>query len=420
MITSEKLVPKLEEAGIDAIVASTNPHVFYTTGMVPSTTVTPHEENFEQTGYYYDSPPSPPKCFSVWTVDEGGPYMVIPPVETTQIADSPADPVRTYVYSPGEYTIDESPDMDEGDLAVLEALGNNYDDIFEALGAAMDDLVDPSDTVAFERMSLSNAVWDHVEGVLPTDDVEEATTVFHELRMTKTDEEIRRLRTASEIHENAIEESLDELEEGMTETEFADIFRQKQCRQGAKPWHTMIGFGSHSAYSHANPGDRELEAGDVIRFEVGIEYEHYPADLARTYAFKSAPETAKRRYDAIYAAMETAEELMAHGESTTDVHNGAMDAARATAKEVGADELVGWTRRHIGHNMGIDMHDHPLLAPSMAELGDDELRAGMVMNYELAHLTLGNFGVQLEDTGVVTENGFEPFTGAPETLQVID
>jgi Xaa-Pro aminopeptidase len=269
-------------------------------------------------------------------------------------------------------------------------------------------------------MSLSPTVFDHVEDRIEYAELSEATKVFHDMRRIKTDEEVRRLRKATEINETAIEDAVKHLEEGMTEQEFADIFCSLQCKQGAKPGHTNIAFGQHTEYAHAIPGDRELEAGDLIRFEVGIEYQHYPADLARTYAFKSATDDAKQRYQVIREGLKRAEEMMVDGASTTEVHNAAMDRARETASDVGADALTEWTRRHIGHNMGLDVHDHPLLSPTMREFGDDTLRAGMVMNYEAAHLILESGGVQIEDTALVTENGIEAFSNAPDELPVVE
>jgi len=420
MITHEKIIPKLEEYGVDLIIASTNTHVYYSSGLLPSTTVTPHAENFEETGYYYDSPSSPPKCFSVWSVEHGGPFLVIPPVSTTQLADFDIDPVEIRIYSPDEYMLPHEGELSADSRKIMDALDNRHDTIYDGLEVVLGELTDSTTHVALERMSLSPTVFEHVESRIEYEELSEATEIFHDLRRIKTDEEVRRLRTAAEIHERAIEAAVDQLEAGMTESEFADIFRSFQCEQGAKPGHTNIAFGDHTAYAHAIPGDRELRAGDLVRFEAGIDYQHYPADLARTYAFKSATDDAKQRYQVIREGLKRAEEMMVDGASTTDVHNAAMDRARETASEVGANALTEWTCRHIGHNMGLDVHDHPLLSPTMREYGDDTLRAGMVMNYEAAHLILESGGVQIEDTALITEDGIEAFSSAPDELPIID
>lgn len=419
MLTKNKIHPALEKRDIDVLIASTDLHVFYTTGLYPSTTVTPHRENFEETGYYYDSPPSPPKCFGIWSVEYDRPLLVLPPVSTTQLADHGLDIQETYVYSPSDYMINQRGALSDGDMAVVNALEETHRSIFDALFAALEPLVDTKSRVAVEVMSLSPAVSDRIRAGLDVGEITEATEILHELRQTKTEREVERLRTAAKLNESAIDSTANELEAGMTELEAAEIFRREQCREGAAPGHTMIGFGEHSAYAHASPGERTLEDGDLVRFEVGLEYEHYPADLARTYAFRTATEAAEQQYAVVYAAMEECASQLRDGILVKDVHEASMQRARDVASDLGVSELENWTRRHIGHNIGLDVHDHPLLSASLGDFGGETLRSGMVMNYEAAYLTLGWGGVQIEDTALVTDDGIEAFTSSPATLPII-
>lgn len=419
MLPAAKIYSVLEERDIDVIVASTDIHVFYTTGLMPSTTVTPHRENFMETGCYYDSPPSPPKCFSIWSSAYDRPFLVLPPVSTTQLADHQLDLEGMFVYAPGEYMINQRGTLSDGDAKVVNALDTVYGSIFEALFAALEPLITPESRLAIERMSLSSAVFDRIRDGLDVAEYVEATGVFHQLRQTKTDEEIGRLRRAAELNESAIESTARALQPGMSEREAADLFRQQQCREGAAPGHTMIGFGEHSAYSHAVPGERTLQEGDLIRFEVGLQYEHYPADLARTYALGSASDEAQKQYEVVYAAMDECASVMRDGVDVSEVHTTSMERAREVAREIGATELESWTRRHIGHNIGLDVHDHPLLSASLDDYGRATLRTGMVMNYEAAYLTLGWGGIQIEDTALVTDDGIEAFTTSPETLPIL-
>lgn len=431
MITEDKIAPALSEHGIDILIASTPMHVFYTSGLITSTTVTPHAENFEDTGFYFDTPQSPPKNLSIWTADHGGPYLVIAPNESGQLPN--LDIEETFVYSPDGVSSRPSGELSERQQLIQRALENSHPSIYEALFAALDGLVDGDSHVALERMSLSPTTFEHISSGLPTETISEATPLLQELRIIKTDEEVRRLRRAAEVNERAIEDAIDELESGMTEREFANIFREKQARLGANNRHTHIGFGPNSANGHVVPGDRVIQPGDLIRFEVGCYYvddsdfdrhidprhTYYPGDLARTYAFQKASEAHRAQYRVIHATMEKCRSLLAGGNAASDIHATTMEYARSFAREHGVTELVDWDRRMIGHNIGLDCHDHPLLSQEMRQYDFDTLEAGMVMNWEVGYYDHSVGGIQLEETGLITRDGVEAFTASPTTLEIV-
>ena len=50
----------------------------------------------------------------------------------------------------------------------------------------------------------------------------------------------------------------------------------------------------------------------------------------------------------------------------------------------------------------------------------NEVKAGAVITVEPGVYLPGEFGVRLEDFGLVTEDGYEPFTQSPHELQIID
>lgn len=431
MIGEDKIIPALREQDIDIIIASTPMHVFYTSGIVTSTTVTPHDENFEETGFYYDTPASPPKNLTIWSVDHGGPYMVLAPNETGQLPYLDAE--ETVVYAPEGFKKDSEEELSDREEVVRKALQNSQPTIYEALASAVDPLMDDDSHVALEKMSLSSVVYGHIEDRLDCGRISDATPVFHELRLTKTPEEIARLKRAAESTESAILAAVDEITAGMTEREFANIFRIKQAELGCNNRHCHIGFGPNSAHGHVVPGDRVIQEGDLIRFEVGgyyvddrdldrqIDPRHtfYPGDLARTYAYREATEKHERQYEVVYSAMEKCRSLLADGVTAASVHHETMDHARRVAQEVGAKELVDWTRRMCGHNIGLDAHDHPLISPDMDRVEHNTLLTNMVMNWELGYMSQGVGGIQLEETGRITDDGVESFTASQDRLPIV-
>ena len=60
----------------------------------------------------------------------------------------------------------------------------------------------------------------------------------------------------------------------------------------------------------------------------------------------------------------------------------------------------------LGHGVGIDVHEEPVLSPR----NERPLAAGNVVTVEPGVYLPGEFGMRLEDFGVITETGFEVFT----------
>ncbi len=90
--------------------------------------------------------------------------------------------------------------------------------------------------------------------------------------------------------------------------------------------------------------------------------------------------------------------------------------AHERAEEVLAAAGFGGRMGHgLGHGVGIDIHEEPVLAPR----NERPLVAGNVVTVEPGIYLPGKFGMRLEDFGVVTDNGFDVFTNSTHDLVVI-
>jgi Xaa-Pro aminopeptidase len=235
-----------------------------------------------------------------------------------------------------------------------------------------------------------------------------AWEIFRQIRAIKTPEEVRRLRASAQIAEKSIAAALAVARPGATERDLAVAFHETTIREGALPVLAVIGTGPRSALPNAQPTDRRLVAGDIIRFDVGGRYLHYRADIARIGSLGEPSAKVKRYHHAIRAGMMRAIEAMKPGARCADIFNIAMETARK-------EGLPHYKRNHVGHGIGLDGYDPPNLTPSSQEV----LEEGMVLCVETPYYELGFAGLQVEDTVAVGKNGPISLMATSSELRVV-
>jgi len=392
MMPIDQVERALDEGGLDLLVASSLENVYYTSGTYSVATKGLGEPSF---------------C--LWSADAGGPYLVMPAREGSSLADNDVDPAGVYPY--GSSNIYRGESLSATDQRVLDVQeAGEFDDPIDALVTAIDDLAG-GPTVAVERAGFDPDGFVRLSDALDGYDLDRAADVLHDLRRVKTDEEISRLRRSAEITETSMEEAMAALEPGMTERDLANDFRSRVCEKGGEPLFLTVGFGERTAYTHPLPGDREIEAGDLVRWDGGCTYENYCSDIGRTYAFRSADPAATQTYDALYAGLDAALGQLGDGVTTGDVY----DAGVAAVRESGTESLAEFDPFHLGHGIGVEIYDPPTIVPGAGTLSE-----GMVMCVEPPYNELGMGGFLIEDEVVVTEDGVEKLTDAAETLPVVE
>lgn len=234
---------------------------------------------------------------------------------------------------------------------------------------------------------------------------------FRQIRALKTPEEIERLTGAAHVTEQSIVYAANTAYEGMTEREMAIAFETQQIRLGAQPNLGHIGFGHGGMLGMINRGDDRLQRGDMIRFDAGCMYRGYASDLARTFAFGEADAKLRQYYGAILAGQQAAIECMKPGVLACEVFERGMAATREHG-------IPHYKRHHIGHGIGIGYagYDIPLIGPK----DRTPLAPGMVLEIETPYYEFGWGGIQVEDTVLVTEGGHEILTTISRELGMLD
>lgn len=148
---------------------------------------------------------------------------------------------------------------------------------------------------------------------------------------------------------------------------------------------------------------------------------HYHGDLTRTVVVGEVSDEVRAMHAATLQALDAGIESIRPGVAGRDVHRAAcqvlVDRRFGTTTE-GFEGPAGVPKMNhsTGHGVGLDVHE----APSLREVTEDVLDQGDVVTVEPGLYKLGSGGVRIEDTGMVTTEGFKNFTQISRSLDPRD
>ena len=230
------------------------------------------------------------------------------------------------------------------------------------------------------------------------------------LRAAKVASEIARMRAAQAIADAAFAHIVGYMRPGMTERQVQVELEDFMVRHGASglAFTSIVACGAHGASPHAVSGDTRLEAGQCVVLDFGARAQGYCSDMTRV-VFLGEPSAAMRHaYAVLREANETVEAMLLPGVTGAQAH--------AKAEEIlAAGGFAGKMGHGLGHGVGIDIHEQPNLSPR----NEKPLVAGNVVTVEPGIYLEGEFGMRLEDFGVITERGFQVFTQSSHEMVII-
>jgi len=270
--------------------------------------------------------------------------------------------------------------------------------------------------IGLDETGMSAPIWAEIVRRLPNATVVPASTVWWEIRMVKTPEELRRLRLASEIAEHAMNAAFALAKPGASEADVVREYHLQLAARGARPTFAMFGSGTRTGYPHILESSKTIEAGDLIRYDTGCTYRYYHSDTARATVIGKPTDVHRRIWDVMVAGEEAGIAKVRAGVQPRDIH--------AAAMKPGLDlGLAEFARFHCGHGIGISVYDPPLMTAADPTRSiflmpgvDDGLEEGMVINIEVGYYLQGVAGFLCEDTMVVRRDGCELLTRNSKAL----
>lgn len=345
----------------DALLVMTEPEVRYYTGFLSQ---------------FWESPTRP---WFVVVPAQGKPIAVVPGIGAAGMAATWLDDVRTW----------SSPDPRDDGVSLLAATVSALPSRFGRLGV-------PMGAETQLRMPLADFL--SLRDRLTNLEIVDATGTIRRIRALKSENEIRKIRTACDIASKAFEALPAKLRMGQTEREICRTFKIDMLAAGADSAPYVMGVSGPGGYDNIimGPCDRELTDGDVMIIDTGATYDGYFCDFDRNYGFGRVPDRARRAYETVYRATEAGFQAAVPGATTADLWRAmwwVLEAGGARGNDVG----------RMGHGLGMQLTEWPSNMP-----GDDtELQTGMVMTLEPGMaLTPGQYMVH-EENIVIRDEGPE-------------
>jgi Xaa-Pro dipeptidase len=386
----------MREQNLGALIGSTLENVYYVSGL--------WSQNFIVT-------PRHAQLFAIVAADRlATPYIVAGQGDAAGIVQSCPNTAGVFLHGTFYRTVNQGTTLTDLDLGVKRLTVDQpaASSPLAALILALKTAGLEKERIAIDERGLAPGFLDELKAHLPKAQFEPGDMLLRKIRSVKTPEEISLLKKAMEIAEGAIQEFFSNAREGMTEEEAVRIFDAYVTSHGARPKFTMIYFGNHSAIGQISRLDGVLRKGEVGRLDVGCVYQGYNSDLARSYSLGEPNARARSYYQATLVGQEQAIASMRPGVRANAVFTVGVETVRAHG-------IPHFQRHHVGHAIGLEVYDLPVLNAS----DNTVLEEGMVFEVELPYYELGLGGIQPEDTVLVTKDGAKILTTLPRDFKVL-
>ncbi|MFP7412246.1 M24 family metallopeptidase [Priestia filamentosa] len=230
------------------------------------------------------------------------------------------------------------------------------------------------------------------------------------LRLIKTSEEIKILKEAAKLTDEAFHHILSYIKPGVTELEVSNELEFYMRKHGAasSSFDTIVASGYRSALPHGVASEKVIKEGELVTLDFGAYYKGYCSDITRTVAVGDVSDELKNIYDIVLKAQLRGVDGIKKG--ITGVQADAL--ARDYITEHGYGEYFGHS---TGHGIGLEVHE----GPALSTRSDTVLEPGMVVTVEPGIYVPNVGGVRIEDDLLITDEGNENLTYAPKELIIL-
>jgi Xaa-Pro aminopeptidase len=196
--------------------------------------------------------------------------------------------------------------------------------------------------------------------------IKNAAPIFAALRLRKSEIELRLLQHAiditTEAQERAWSVAANAKWEYEVDAQVVYTFKLRNADHWGYP--SIVGCGPNATTLHYIESQGRVQRGQLILMDVGAEYEHYTADVTRTFPVngKFSPAQAEV-YQIVFDAQEAGAKVIRPGAIYSDVHRAATEVIKTGLLKLGlitdrnSEQYRLWFMHGTTHWLGMNVHD---------------------------------------------------------------
>lgn len=263
--------------------------------------------------------------------------------------------------------------------------------------------------IGFEKDHVTFAMYEQYKSAIDGELVP-VSNLVENLRLYKSEDELKIMKKAAEIADQAYQHIQGFIKPGVKEIEISNELEFFMRRQGAdsSSFDTIVASGWRSALPHGVASEKEIQNGELVTLDYGALYQGYCSDTTRTVAVGEISDELKNIYDIVLEAQLRGVKGIKPGMTGKE----ADALTRDYISEKGYGDHYGHS---AGHGLGMEVHE----APALSRLSETILQPGMVVTVEPGIYVPDVGGCRIEDDIIITENGNERLTISSKELIIL-
>lgn len=309
---------------------------------------------------------------------------------------------KLFALTDGRYDVQIRSQAEGFDITVISRpMSEHIGDILNSL-APLSVGYETMSITDFELTNIKNASGDGVSFVACTD-------FGSEIRAVKDNSEISCMKRAAKIADEAFVSMCASLKKGMTERGVAALLDYEMARRGSEgsAFSTIAASGIRGAMPHAEAENIEIPDDCLMTFDFGAVSGGYRSDITRTIHIGTPKRELLSLWELVFDVQQKCLKSVKAGISCREIDE--------LARELFAKEgMEKYFTHSLGHGVGLAVHESPTLSKRSNEI----LCENMIVTIEPGLYIEGLGGVRIEDSAVVTKDGFELLTHAPYEINI--
>ena len=196
--------------------------------------------------------------------------------------------------------------------------------------------------------------------------IQNASPIFAQMRLRKSPMELDLMQHAIDIsieaHQRAQAFASQARWEYEVDAQVAYTFKLRNADNWGYP--DIVGCGPNATTLHYEESQGPVKTGQLMLMDVGAEYDHYSADVTRTFPVngKFSKEQAEI-YQIVYDAQEAAAKAAKPGATLSDAHRASLEVIKDGLLRLGlitdrnSEQYRNWFMHSNGHWLGMNVHD---------------------------------------------------------------